>query len=138
MVYLYNTCDQISDFCHQQILRKIGKTVYPLPLQGAGIKILACEFQLQYLKFYKSQSLAQQYNPWDRSHLLTWKVFFYEHDKFPSQMAQFTKTAVPVVSGIQYPYALQHDTISSSLVFNRLMLFMLFKFGIVISGQMST
>jgi hypothetical protein len=31
---------------YKWILRKIGKTVYPLPLQGAGIKILACEFQL--------------------------------------------------------------------------------------------
>jgi hypothetical protein len=41
MVYLYDACDQISDFCHQQLLRKIswtdgrmeartdrGKTVY--------------------------------------------------------------------------------------------------------------
>ena len=42
MVYLYDACDQISDFCHQQLLRKMrqktswtdgrtdrGKTVYP-------------------------------------------------------------------------------------------------------------
>ena len=42
MVYLYDVCDQISDFCHQQLLRKMwrkiswtdgrtdrGKTVYP-------------------------------------------------------------------------------------------------------------
>jgi hypothetical protein len=43
MVYLYDTCDQISDFCHQQLLRKIswtegrtdrGKTVYPPPPVG--------------------------------------------------------------------------------------------------------
>ena len=53
MVYLYDACDQISDFCHQQLLRKMrrknildgqkdgrkdrGKTVYPLPLRGAGV-----------------------------------------------------------------------------------------------------
>ena len=53
MVYLYDACDQISDFCHQQLLRKMrrkiswtdertdgqtdrGKTVYPLPLWRAG------------------------------------------------------------------------------------------------------
>ena len=45
MVYLYDACDQISDFCHQQLLRKIrrkiswterGKTVYPPPLSGSG------------------------------------------------------------------------------------------------------
>jgi hypothetical protein len=42
MVYIYDACDQISDFCHQQLLRKMrrkiswtdgqtdrGKTVYP-------------------------------------------------------------------------------------------------------------
>ena len=38
MVYLYDACEQISDFCHQQLLRKMrrkiswtdrGKTVYP-------------------------------------------------------------------------------------------------------------
>ena len=52
MVYLYDACDQISDFCHQQLLRKMrqkiswmdgqmdrGKTVYPPPATGsAGIK----------------------------------------------------------------------------------------------------
>ena len=54
MVYLYEACDQISYFCHQQLLRKMrrtiswtdgrtdgqtdrGKTVYPLPLQGVGV-----------------------------------------------------------------------------------------------------
>ena len=43
MVYLYDACDQISDFCHQQLLRKIswtdrrdrGKTVYPSPPSGS-------------------------------------------------------------------------------------------------------
>ena len=49
MVYLYDACDQISDFCHQQLLRKMrrkiswtdrGKTVYLPPLSGSGgIKI---------------------------------------------------------------------------------------------------
>ena len=61
MVYLYDACDQISDFCHQQLLRKMrrkiswtdgrtegrtdgrtdgqmdrGKTVYPRPPSGSG------------------------------------------------------------------------------------------------------
>ena len=49
MVYLYDACDQISDFCHQQLLRKMlrkiswtdgrtdrGKTVYPPPPSGSG------------------------------------------------------------------------------------------------------
>ena len=52
MVYIYDACDQISDFCHQQILRKMrrkiswtdgktdrGKTVYPPTLRGAGVYI---------------------------------------------------------------------------------------------------
>jgi hypothetical protein len=45
MVYLYDAFDQISDFCHQQLLRKMrrkiswtdrGKTVYPPPPSGSG------------------------------------------------------------------------------------------------------
>jgi hypothetical protein len=49
MGYLYEACDQISDFCHQQSLRKMwrkiswtdgridrGKTVYPPPPLGSG------------------------------------------------------------------------------------------------------
>ena len=47
MVYLYDACDQISDFCHQQLLRKMriswtdgrtdrGKTVYPSPFGERG------------------------------------------------------------------------------------------------------
>jgi hypothetical protein len=49
MVYLCDACDQISDFCHQQLLRKMrrkiswtdgrtdrGKTVYPPPPLGSG------------------------------------------------------------------------------------------------------
>ena len=56
MVYLYDACDQISDFCHQQLLRKMrrknildgqtdrGKTVYPPPPSGSGgIKIFFSE-----------------------------------------------------------------------------------------------
>ena len=53
MVYLYDACDQISDFCHQQLLRKMrrkiswtdgrtdrGKIVYPpLPSGSGGIII---------------------------------------------------------------------------------------------------
>ena len=46
MVYLYEACDQKSDFCHQQLLRKISwtdegrtevKQYTPLPLWGAGV-----------------------------------------------------------------------------------------------------
>ena len=49
MAYLYEACDQISDFCHQQLLRKMrrkifwtdgqmdrGKTVYPPPPSVSG------------------------------------------------------------------------------------------------------
>jgi hypothetical protein len=48
MVHLYDAYDQISDFCHQQSLRKMwrkkildgrkdrGKTVYPPPPSGSG------------------------------------------------------------------------------------------------------
>jgi hypothetical protein len=61
MVYLYDACDQISDFCHQQLLRKMrrkiswtdgrtdgrtdrGKTVYPpLPSGSGGIHIKIVE-----------------------------------------------------------------------------------------------
>jgi hypothetical protein len=27
MVYLYDACDQISDFCHQQLLRKVRRKI---------------------------------------------------------------------------------------------------------------
>ena len=53
MVYLYDTHDQISDFCHQQLLRKMRRKISwtdgrtdrrtevkqhtPLPLWGAGV-----------------------------------------------------------------------------------------------------
>ena len=49
MVYRYDVCDQISDFCHQQLLGKMrqkiswtdgrtdrGKTVYPPHPSGSG------------------------------------------------------------------------------------------------------
>jgi hypothetical protein len=49
MVYLYDACDQISDLCYQQLLRKVrrkiswtdgrtdrGKTVYPPPPSRSG------------------------------------------------------------------------------------------------------
>jgi hypothetical protein len=48
MVYLYDACDQISDFCHQQLLSKMRRKISwtdgrtevkqytPLPLRGAG------------------------------------------------------------------------------------------------------
>jgi hypothetical protein len=28
MVYLYDACDQISDFCHQQLLRKMRRKIF--------------------------------------------------------------------------------------------------------------
>ena len=49
MGYLYEACDQISDFCHQQLLRKMRRKISwkdgrtevkqytPLPLRGAGV-----------------------------------------------------------------------------------------------------
>jgi hypothetical protein len=53
MVYLYDACDQISDFCHQQLLRKMQRKISwtdgrrdgrtevkqytPLPLWGSGV-----------------------------------------------------------------------------------------------------
>ena len=55
MVSLYDACDQISDLCHQQLLRKVwrkiswtdgrtnrGKTVYPPPPSGSGGIIRYC------------------------------------------------------------------------------------------------
>jgi hypothetical protein len=53
MVYIYDACDQISDFCHQQLLRKMRRKIpwtdgrtdrrtevkqyTPLPLRGVGV-----------------------------------------------------------------------------------------------------
>jgi hypothetical protein len=49
MGYLYDACDQISDLCHQQLLRKMRRKISwtegrtevkqyaPLPLRGAGL-----------------------------------------------------------------------------------------------------
>jgi hypothetical protein len=69
MVYLYDACDQISDFCHQQLLRKMrrkifwmdgqtdrGKTVYSPPPSGSG-GIITYSFKNQklitkYLQFH--------------------------------------------------------------------------------------
>ena len=61
MVYLYEACDQISDFCHQQLLRKKttkiildgrkdgrtdrGKTVSPPPPSGSGGMIKREKFE---------------------------------------------------------------------------------------------
>ena len=60
MVYLYDACDQISDFYHQQLLRKMrrkiswtdrGKTVYPPPPSGSGgIKNFLLMFPLSFVK----------------------------------------------------------------------------------------
>jgi hypothetical protein len=60
--YLYDACDQISDFCHQQLLRKMrrkiswtdgqtdrGKTVYPPPPSRSGGIIRAQFFTLSCL-----------------------------------------------------------------------------------------
>jgi hypothetical protein len=52
MVYLYDACDQISEFCHQQLLRKMRRKISwmdgrtevkqytPLPLRGADYRDL--------------------------------------------------------------------------------------------------
>jgi hypothetical protein len=61
MIYLYDACDQVSDFCHQHLLRKMRRKISwtdgrtdrrkdgrmeartevkqytPLPLRGAGV-----------------------------------------------------------------------------------------------------
>ena len=87
MEYIYDACDQISDFCNQQLLRKMrrkiswmdgwtdgrtdgrtdrGKTVYPPPPSGSGgIKITPPKtpnsFHIHYrtlLHFYFNQSLG--------------------------------------------------------------------------------
>ena len=66
MVYLYDACDQISDFCHQQLLRKMRRQIsrtdgrtegrtdgwtdkrtevkqyISLPLRGAGVYLDMC------------------------------------------------------------------------------------------------
>jgi hypothetical protein len=78
MVYLYDACNQISDFCHQQLLRNMrrniswtdgrtdgrterrtdgrkggptdrGKSVYPPPLSGSGGIIKISVFKKRYL-----------------------------------------------------------------------------------------
>ena len=65
MVYLYDACDQISDFCHQQLLRKIswtdrGKTVYPPQhLRGAGYNKIVCF--LYWTKFFRIIYFCKSY-----------------------------------------------------------------------------
>jgi hypothetical protein len=72
MVYLYDACDQISDFCHQQLLRKMWrkiswtdgrmdrrKTVYPpSPFGQRGYK--KCDGKWAYMfNVYKNQQSRQ-------------------------------------------------------------------------------
>jgi hypothetical protein len=70
MVYIYDACDQISDFCHQQLLKKCdekylgrtegqtdrGKTVYPPPPSGSGGIII-----IQNTTLYNTSKHLQQY-----------------------------------------------------------------------------
>ena len=60
MGYLYDACDQISDFCHQQLLRKMqrkiswtdGRTEVKqytlLSLRGAGVKLCVFSINMQW------------------------------------------------------------------------------------------
>ena len=65
MVYLYDACDQISDFCHQQLLRKMrrkiswtdrrtdrGKTVYPPPPLGSGGRAGGIKIYVIFIELY--------------------------------------------------------------------------------------
>jgi hypothetical protein len=63
MAYLYDACDQISDFCHQQLLRKMQRKISwtdgrtevkqytPLPLRGAGASL--AKIQNRAIRFIK-------------------------------------------------------------------------------------
>jgi hypothetical protein len=75
MEYLYDACDQILDFCHQQLLRKMrrkiswtdrGKTVYTPPPLGSGI--ITKIYNIFIHSAYKSVKLEAQ---WAEPVLLT-------------------------------------------------------------------
>jgi hypothetical protein len=73
MVYLY---DQISDFCHQQLLRKMrqkiswtdrGKTVYPLPPSGSGgIKKMLPTIWGTYMKLVTKYQISAINSGWEK------------------------------------------------------------------------
>jgi hypothetical protein len=96
MVYLYDACDQISDFCHQQLLRKMrrkiswsdgrtegwkdgrtegrtdgqtdrGKTVYTPPGSGSIIRFGLIRPGID-LKFFSKRRKAKQYTTVNRQH----------------------------------------------------------------------
>ena len=67
MGYLYEACDQISDFCHQQLLRKMRrkiswtdrqKTVYPLPPSGSGGIFNFSRYHLKVSQFLTFKELS--------------------------------------------------------------------------------
>ena len=83
MVYLYDACDQISDFCHQQLLRKMqrkiswmdgqtdrGKTVYPPPPSGSGgiIHLMITNTRkhpgYHWYKFWKANKIHLSFCDW--------------------------------------------------------------------------
>ena len=83
MAYLYEACDQISDFCHQQLQRKMrrkiswtegrtegqtnrGKTVYPPPPSGSGgiisrylILWAGCISWITFIRYTQNQKIAK-------------------------------------------------------------------------------
>ena len=88
MVYLYDACDQISDFCHQQLLRKMrrkiswtdgqtdrGKTVYPSPPSGSR-GIIKYSYFLKESQFFKHNCFRVIFFSW---HFFVF-LFFLEQD----------------------------------------------------------
>jgi hypothetical protein len=90
MVYLYDASDQISDFCHQQLLRKMrrkiswtegrtdgrtdgqtdrGKTVYPHPPASYMYSILCVAFLVPSDAYVLFADLVGFYTHWSYMHI---------------------------------------------------------------------
>jgi hypothetical protein len=105
MVYLYDACDQISDFCHQQLLRKVwrkiswtdgSKTVYPRPPSGSGgiTRIAVCRLSwfLYILNIYAhfchiflSNYWWQKSDIWSQAsyrYPISWEAFLNPSDSY--------------------------------------------------------